>query len=123
MNVFKVPVLWFSAYSGSGKTTLLVILIPLLKQGGMCITLIKHAHHDFDIDIPGKDSYGIRKAEAEQVLVASYKRRALIREMVTGTELQLEILVSDLYLYDVNLVLIEGFRHMAYPKMSYTDLV
>ena len=68
MNSFKVPVLGFAAYSGTGKTTLLVRLIPLLKQQGVRVAMVKHAHHEFDIDIPGKDSYELRKAGAEQML-------------------------------------------------------
>jgi len=118
MLKFKVPVLGFAAYSGTGKTTLLVKLIPLLREAGVRVALIKHAHHDFDIDIPGKDSYQLRKAGADQVLVASAKRRALIREMVTEAEPQLEELVNELDLEQVDLVLVEGFRHTAFPKIE-----
>jgi molybdopterin-guanine dinucleotide biosynthesis protein MobB len=118
MLKFKVPVLGFAAYSGTGKTTLLLKLIPLLKQSGIRIALIKHAHHDFDIDIPGKDSYELRKAGADQVLVASARRRALIREMATEAELQLEELINELDLEDVDLVLVEGFRHADFPRIE-----
>ena len=118
MLKFRVPVLGFAAYSGTGKTTLLVKLIPLLKDSGIRVALIKHAHHDFDIDIPGKDSYDLRKAGAEQVLVASTRRRALIRETTTEAELQLEELVNELHLDEVDLVLVEGFRHVAFPKIE-----
>lgn len=118
MLKFKVPVLGFAAYSGTGKTTLLVKLIPLLREAGVRVALIKHAHHDFDIDIPGKDSYQLRKAGADQVLVASAKRRALIREMVTEAEPQLEELVNELDLEQVDLVLVEGFRHTTFPKIE-----
>ncbi|MGD2053805.1 MAG: molybdopterin-guanine dinucleotide biosynthesis protein MobB [Gammaproteobacteria bacterium] len=114
----RVPVLGFAAYSGTGKTTLLVKLIPLLKDAGIRVALIKHAHHDFDIDIPGKDSYELRKVGANQVLVASARRRALIREMATEAEPQLEELVSELDLKEVDLVLVEGFRHVAFPKIE-----
>lgn len=68
--IFNVPVPGLAAYSGAGKTTLLVKLIPLLKKQGIRVALIKHAHHDFEIDIPGKDSYRLRKAVAYQVLIA-----------------------------------------------------
>jgi len=118
MLKFKVPVLGFTAYSGTGKTTLLVKLIPLLREAGIRVALIKHAHHDFDIDIPGKDSYELRKAGADQVLVASAKRRALIREMTAEAEPQLEDLVNELDLEQVDLVLVEGFRHVAFPKIE-----
>ncbi len=118
MMQFKLPVLGFAAYSGTGKTTLLVKLIPLLKQQGIRVALIKHAHHDFDIDIPGKDSYELRKAGADQVLVASNKRRALIREMATDTEPQLQQLIDELDLDNVDLVLVEGFRHVAFLRRS-----
>ena len=118
MNTFKVPVLGFAAYSGTGKTTLLVKLIPLLKEQGIRIALIKHAHHDFDIDIPGKDSYELRKAGADQVLVASDKRRALIKEMTVEADPQLEDLIYELDLDNIDLVLVEGFRHLALPKIE-----
>ena len=106
MNAFKVPVLGFAAYSGTGKTTLLVKLIPLLKQQGIRTALVKHAHHDFDIDIPGKDSYELRKAGADQVLVASDKRRALITEMTAPAEPRLDELINELELDMIDLVLV-----------------
>jgi molybdopterin-guanine dinucleotide biosynthesis protein B len=115
---FKIPVLGFAAYSGTGKTTLLVKLIPLLKAAGIRVALIKHAHHDFDIDMPGKDSYELRKAGAGQVLVASARRRALIREMATEADPRLEDLVNELDLEKVDLVLVEGFRHVPFPRIE-----
>lgn len=118
MNSFEVPVLGFAAYSGTGKTTLLVRVIPLLKEQGIRLALVKHAHHDFDIDIPGKDSYELRKAGADQVLVASDKRRALVREINVPAEPRLEELVNELDLDEVDLVLVEGFRHLPFPKIE-----
>ena len=118
MNPFNVPVLGFAAYSGTGKTTLLVQLIPLLKAQGIRVALIKHAHHDFDIDIPGKDSYELRKAGAAQVLVASDKRRALITEIEPAAEPELNELVNQLDLDSADLVLVEGFRHLPFPKIE-----
>ena len=96
MSDFVIPVLGFSAYSGTGKTTLLRKLIPLLKQACVRVAVIKHAHHEFDIDIPGKDSYELRKAGADQVLIASDKRRALITESVPAREPELSELVASI---------------------------
>ena len=118
MNSFAVPVLGFAAYSGTGKTTLLVRLIPLFNEQGIRVALVKHAHHDFDIDIPGKDSYELRKAGSSQVLVASDRRRALVREMDKPAEPRLEELVEELDLDQVDLVLVEGFRHLPFPKIE-----
>ena len=72
----RIPVLGFAAYSGTGKTTLLKQLLPLLRKQGLRIGMIKHTHHDFDIDQPGKDSYELRKAGASEMLVASGRRWA-----------------------------------------------
>ncbi|MGB5540885.1 MAG: molybdopterin-guanine dinucleotide biosynthesis protein B [Gammaproteobacteria bacterium] len=112
------PVLGFAAFSGTGKTTLLVQLIPLLQRQGLRIAMIKHAHHDFDIDTPGKDSYELRKAGARQVLIASSRRRALVTEHPVPCEPRLEELVSALDLDAVDLVLVEGFRHLPFPKIE-----
>lgn len=118
MNPDPIPVLGFAAFSGTGKTTLLVRLIPLLARRGLRIAMIKHAHHDFDIDIPGKDSYELRKAGARQVLVASDRRRALVTETDPPREPSLEELVAALDLDTVDLVLVEGFRHLAFPRIE-----
>ncbi len=118
MNEFQIPVLGFCAYSGSGKTTLLVKLLPLLKQKGIRIAMIKHAHHDFDIDKPGKDSYELRKAGADQILIASSQRSALITETPGEEDPLLSDLVQALDLEKVDLGLVEGFRHVAFPKIE-----
>lgn len=119
MRVKKdVPVLGFAAYSGTGKTTLLLKLIPMLRQSGLRIALIKHAHHDFDIDKPGKDSYELRKAGANQVLVASAQRLAYIRESDRIGDPRLNDLIDTLDLKQVDLVLVEGFRHVPFPKIE-----
>ena len=115
---FKKPVLGFAAYSGTGKTTLLVKLLPLLKEKGLRVAMIKHAHHDFDIDEPGKDSYELRKAGAEQILIASDYRRAFIKEMPGADEPQLKDLINSLDLDEIDLVLVEGFRHLPFPKIE-----
>ena len=88
-NEFKVPVLGFAAYSGTGKTTLLVKLLPLMKLQGLRVAMIKQTHHDFEIDKPGKDSYELRKAGANQVLIVSEKRLALVTEYEKPVELDL----------------------------------
>ncbi len=113
-----LPVLGFSAYSGTGKTSLLIKLLPLLKLQGLCVAMIKHAHHDFDIDQPGKDSYELRQAGANQVMVASDKRRALITEYEAIHEPQLPELIQALDTATVDLVLVEGFRHLSFPKIE-----
>ena len=118
MNEFGIPVLGFSAYSGTGKTTLLRKLIPLLKDEGVRVAVIKHAHHDFDIDIPGKDSYELRKAGADQVLIASDKRRALVTETDPAREPELAELVALVDVSEVDLVLVEGFRHLPFNKIE-----
>jgi len=119
INDFARPMLGFVAYSGTGKTTLLEKLIPQLTARGLRIALIKHAHHDFDIDTPGKDSYRLRKAGAAQVMVASSKRWALINENPQPEdEPQLVELLQQLDCRQFDLLLIEGFKHESYPKIE-----
>jgi molybdopterin-guanine dinucleotide biosynthesis adapter protein len=118
MMTIETPVLGFAAWSGTGKTTLLVKLLPMLKQRGICVAMVKHAHHDFDIDQPGKDSYELRKAGADQILIASSRRRALITETNAGDDPDLAELVASLDLDNTDLVLVEGFRHVAFPKIE-----
>ncbi len=115
----KTPLLGFIAYSGTGKTTLLEKLIPLLNNNNIRIGLIKHAHHNFDIDIPGKDSYRLRKAGAQQVLVASNTRQALIIEHSDiEKEPDLDQCLKSLQTDKLDLILVEGFKHAAYPKIE-----
>lgn len=106
-----------SAYSGTGKTTLLTHVIPLLKEKGLRIGVIKHTHHDMDIDKPGKDSYALRKAGAEQTLVASNQRWALMTETPKAKEVDLYEMVSKMDVDTLDLVLVEGFRHEKVPKI------
>jgi molybdopterin-guanine dinucleotide biosynthesis protein MobB len=115
---FDLPVLGFAAFSGTGKTTLLVQLIPLLALQGVRVAMIKHAHHDFDIDTPGKDSHQLRKAGARQVLIASDRRSALMTEYPVLQEPQLEALVAALDPDATDLVLVEGFRHIPFCKIE-----
>ncbi len=113
------PMLGFAAFSGTGKTTLLTQLIPLLTARGIRIGMIKHAHHNFDVDTPGKDSYELRKAGAGQMLIASKRRWAL---MVETPELSgdpdLNELIQQLDQNRLDLILVEGFKHIAFPKLE-----
>jgi molybdopterin-guanine dinucleotide biosynthesis protein B len=106
----------FAGWSGAGKTTLIVKLIPELKCRGLSVSTIKHAHHNFDLDQPGKDSYEHRAAGAEEVLVASANRVALMRELRGAPEPSL----SELFrlLKNVDLVLVEGFKRDPLPKIE-----
>ena len=99
----------FAGYSGSGKTTLVESLIPVLKQRGLRVSVVKHAHHSFDIDQPGKDTYRHREAGAFEVVVASSNRLALIREFEQPTQLSVHHLIAELY-DGVDWVLVEGFK-------------
>lgn len=118
MDREKIPILGFAAYSGVGKTTLLTRLIPLLCQQGVRIGMIKHAHHEFDIDTPGKDSYELRKAGAEQVLIASSSRWALMTETPNQAEAGLFELSERLDQDRLDLILVEGFRHETFAKIE-----
>lgn len=113
------PVIGFAAFSGTGKTTLLTKLLPALRERGLRVGMIKHAHHSFDIDQPGKDSYQLRKAGAEQILVASRRRWALIAETPQREEdPDLAELLAHLDTSSLDLVLVEGFKHVRFPKIE-----
>jgi molybdopterin-guanine dinucleotide biosynthesis adapter protein len=106
----------FAGFSGAGKTTLIVRLIPELNRRGFSVSTIKHAHHGFDLDQPGKDSYEHRSAGAHEVLVASANRLALMRELRGAREPTLAELLR--LLQPVDLVLVEGFKRDALPKIE-----
>ena len=113
------PLLGFCAYSGTGKTTLLTLLIPVLRSNGLKIGLVKHAHHLFDIDQPGKDSYELRKAGACEIMVASAKRWALVHESPERErDPSLKELLPHLSLSELDLVLVEGFKHEPLAKIE-----
>ncbi|KFC76735.1 Molybdopterin-guanine dinucleotide biosynthesis adapter protein [compost metagenome] len=112
-----VPLLAFAAWSGTGKTTLLKQLIPQLNERGIRPGLIKHTHHDVDIDTPGKDSYELRKAGAAQTIVANNNRWALMTETPAQEELDLHWLASRMDPTSLDLILVEGFKHEAIPKI------
>ncbi|TWB42489.1 molybdopterin-guanine dinucleotide biosynthesis protein B [Nitrospirillum pindoramense] len=105
-----------AGWSGSGKTTLMVQLIPELTGRGYRVSTLKHAHHDFDVDQPGKDSHRHRTAGATEVLVASSRRWALMHELRGAPEPTLADLVSKLS--PVDLVLVEGFKRDPIPKLE-----
>ena len=109
-------VIGFAGWSGAGKTTLIVRLIPELNRRGFRVSTIKHAHHNFDLDQPGKDSYEHRAAGAEEVLVASANRVALMRELRGAPEPSLAELLR--LLKNVDLVLVEGFKRDPLPKIE-----
>jgi len=106
----------FAGYSGSGKTTLIEKLIPLFVQRGLRVSLIKHAHHTFDIDQPGKDSFRHRHAGCTEVLVTSSRRWALMHELRGAPEPGLTEQIERLSPCD--LLLVEGFKHESIPKLE-----
>lgn len=112
-----IPLLAIAAWSGTGKTTLLKKLIPELCQLGIRPGLIKHTHHNMDVDKPGKDSYELRKAGAAQTLVASKQRWALMTETPDEEELDLAFLVSRMDESKLDLVLVEGFKYESVAKI------
>ncbi|MDN3679143.1 bifunctional molybdopterin-guanine dinucleotide biosynthesis adaptor protein MobB/molybdopterin molybdotransferase MoeA [Vibrio tapetis subsp. quintayensis] len=113
----SVPVLGFAAYSGTGKTTLLEALLPILTDKGLRIGVLKHAHHDFDVDKPGKDSYRLRKAGASQMLIASRNRHVLMTE-TPQAEAEFEYLLTRFNCEELDLILVEGCKNIAFPKIE-----
>lgn len=111
-----MKLLGFAGFSGSGKTTLLEKVIPLLKRHGLRISVIKHAHHNFDIDRPGKDSFRHREAGAHEVIIASGHRWALMHELQQENEPSLEELCH--HLSPCDLVLVEGYKFSNIPKLE-----
>ena len=112
-----MKVIGFSGYSGAGKTTLVERLIPVLRQRGQRVSVVKHAHHNFDIDHPGKDTYRHREAGAFEVVVASDRRLALMREFEQPAQLSAHHLIAELY-EGVDWVLVEGFKQSDLLKLE-----
>ncbi len=110
MKVFGI-----AGFKNTGKTTLMVDLIRVLRDRGLRVATVKHAHHEFDIDQPGRDSYQHREAGAEEVIVASSRRWAHIRELQNDEPPLVELLG---HLGDIDLVLVEGYKHGAHPKLE-----
>ena len=112
----RMRVIGIAGWSGAGKTTLLAKLIPRLTARGVRVSTVKHAHHAFDVDQPGKDSHTHRMAGATEVLVSSVNRWALVHELRGAAEPKLSDLLGKLA--PVDLVIIEGFKHGAHPKLE-----
>jgi molybdopterin-guanine dinucleotide biosynthesis protein B len=106
----------FAGWSGSGKTTLIEQLIPRFVKHGLRVSLIKHAHHTFDVDHAGKDSYRHRQAGAQEILVTSSRRWVLMHELRGGAEPAFEEQVKRVSPCD--LLLVEGFKHAPIPKLE-----
>ncbi|MGB9365323.1 MAG: molybdopterin-guanine dinucleotide biosynthesis protein B [Xanthobacteraceae bacterium] len=109
-------VIGIAGWSGAGKTTLLTRVIPRLTARGLRVSTIKHAHHNFDVDQPGKDSHTHRVAGATEVLISSANRFALMHELRGAPELALGALLGKLSAVD--LVLVEGFKRETHPKLE-----
>ena len=111
-----MKVLGISGWSGCGKTTLIVALLPRLRARGLTVSTLKHAHHDVDLDTPGKDTWRHRQAGAHEVILATGRRWALLHELREEPEPVLAELLA--HLQPVDLVLVEGWKTGAYPKLE-----
>ena len=109
-------IIGLAGWSGSGKTTLITKLIPRLIARGVLVSTLKHAHHGFDLDQPGKDSFFHRAAGATEVIISSAKRWAILHELREEPEWNLRSLVAKMS--PVDLVLVEGFKRDAFPKLE-----
>src|SRR5512144_3312390 len=109
-------IIGLAGWSGSGKTTLITKLIPRLIARGIKVSTLKHAHHGFDLDQPGKDSFFHRAAGATEVIISSAKRWAILHELRDEPEWDLRALVAKMS--PVDLVLVEGFKRDAFPKLE-----
>ena len=109
-------VIGLAGWSGSGKTTLVTKAIPVLVERGLRVATVKHAHHDFDTDQPGKDSWLHRRAGASEVAIVSARRWAIVHEL--GREPEPELMEVLAKLSPVNLVIVEGFKRHPHPKLE-----
>jgi len=112
----KMRIIGLAGWSGSGKTTLITKLIPRLIARGLAVSTLKHAHHGFDLDQPGKDSFFHRAAGATEVIISSAKRFAILHELRDEQEWDLPDLLSKMS--QVDLVLVEGYKRDAFPKLE-----
>ena len=111
-----MKVIGIAGYSGSGKTTLIEKVIPVLVRSGLRVSLIKHAHHEFDVDQPGKDSYRHRHAGCSEVLISSSNRWALMHELRGAEEPSLQEQLK--HFAPCDLVIVEGYKNEAIPKIE-----
>jgi molybdopterin-guanine dinucleotide biosynthesis adapter protein len=111
-----MKVIGIAGFSGSGKTTLIEKLVPVLVRDGLRVSLVKHAHHEFDIDQPGKDSYRHRHAGCSEVLISSSKRWALMHELRGAAEAGLQEQLK--HLAPCDLVIVEGYKSEPIPKIE-----
>ena len=119
MQANSIPILGFSAYSGTGKTTLLRQVIPALKQRGLRVSVVKHAHHHFDLDFPGKDSYELRKSGASQTVICTMTRMAMITEFdEPAQEPELQQIIASLDSSRADIILVEGYKDIRFPKIE-----
>lgn len=118
ISQFPVPVLGFAAFSGTGKTTLLCQLIPILNERGLRLAVVKHSHHDIEMDKPGKDSYQLRQAGASQLVLAGKKRSICFVEQQQVSDRSLSKQLNLLDSSSLDLVLVEGYRDEAFPKIE-----
>ncbi|AKH20494.1 molybdopterin-guanine dinucleotide biosynthesis protein B [Sedimenticola thiotaurini] len=119
MIEFPLPIFGFSAFSGTGKTRLLTQVLQILGRQGLRIGAVKHAHHRFEVDHPQSDSYQLRMAGADQMLVASPNRMALVTELDEAEpEPRLAELLRVLDPSSLDLVLVEGFKRERFPKIE-----
>jgi molybdopterin-guanine dinucleotide biosynthesis protein B len=116
MNKTAMKIFGLAGWSGSGKTTLMVHLLPELVGRGVKVSTVKHAHHDFEIDRPGKDSYEHREAGATEVMITGGKRWALMHEIREKAEPSVAELMRHMTLVD--LLMIEGFKNDEHPKLE-----
>ena len=113
-----IPLLGFAAFSGTGKTTLLTQIIPILRHHALRIGLIKHSHHNFQIDQPGKDSFRLREAGASPVMLVSTHRRAIITDITPAQEPRLADQLKHFDQSGLDLILVEGFKAEPFPKIE-----
>lgn len=115
---WPIPVLGFAAFSGTGKTTLLCQLIPLLRASGLRLGLIKHSHHTFEVDHPGKDSFVLRAAGASQIVIASAQRSVALIQYPKDREPGLADFLGQISDDSLDLLLVEGYKRADIPKIE-----
>ena len=115
-NAPRMRVIGLAGWSGAGKTTLITRVIPVLVRRGLKVATVKHAHHAFDVDQPGKDSWRHRQAGASEVAIASSQRWAIMHELRGEAELSLAEILAKVTAVD--LVIVEGFKRHAHPKLE-----